>query len=198
MSSADAKTMMTIVAAPETPEIRDGLVRAVAVGGSFAAVLLAGAALVRFGLTAHGVAWAGAEILLVLIACVDLVTRRVPNRLTGPAAIAAVALRAAFVHSTLPWTIGAGAAAFAFFFVVALLARGGMGMGDVKLAGLIGLMLGKAALGALFVGILAGGLASLAVLIALRGKRGSSIAYAPYLCLGAAIAILAFGPPALV
>lgn len=189
---------MMIVAASETPEVRNGLERAVAVGGSFSAVLLAGAALVRFGLTAHGAVWAGVEILLVLIACVDLVTRRVPNRLTLPSAIAAVVLRAAFAHSTLPWALGAGVAAFAFFLVVALFARGGMGMGDVKLAGLIGILLGKATLGALFVGILAGGLASLVVLIAIRGKRGSTIAYAPYLCLGAAIAILAFGPSALV
>ena len=174
------------------------MMRPVAVGGSFIAVLLAGAALIRFGVTAHGVMWAGAEILLVVIACVDLVTRRVPNRIIAPAAVAVVVVRAAFVHSSVPWALAAAAAAFAFFFVVAILARGGMGMGDVKLAGLIGLLLGKASLGALFVGILAGGVASMIVLIALRGKRGSSIAYAPYLCLGAAIAILAFGPPALV
>jgi leader peptidase (prepilin peptidase)/N-methyltransferase len=189
---------MTLVATPETPEIRKGFVRPVAVGGSFAGVLLAGAALVRFGLTAHGFVWAAAELLLVFLACYDLVTRRVPNRLTLPAAVAAVVLRAAFVPSSLPWALGAGAAAFAFFLLVAILTRGGMGMGDVKLAGLIGLLLGKAALSALFLGILAGGLASLAVLLAGRRGRGYAIAYAPYLCLGAGIAILAFGPPALV
>ena len=70
-------------------------------------------------------------------------------------------------------------------------------MGDVKLAGLIGLLLGTAALPALFVGVVAAGAASLVVLASSR-KRGRTIAYAPYLCFGAAIAILAFGPPALV
>lgn len=189
---------MTVVAAPETPGVRAGFVRAVAVGGSFAGALLAGAALVHSGVTAHGLLWAAAQILLVFLACFDLVTRRVPNRVTVPAAIAVVVLRAAFVPSSLPAALGAGAGAFAFFLLVAALSRGGMGIGDVKLAGLIGLLLGKAALAALIVGILAGGLASLAVLLAHRGVRGRAIAYAPYLCLGAAIAILAFGPPALV
>lgn len=189
---------MTLVAAPEDPEVRAGFATAVAVGGSFAGALLAGAALVRFGLTAHGLLWAAAEVLLVFLGCFDLVTRRVPNRLTVPAAVAVVVLRAAFVPSSLPEALGAGAAAFAFFLLVAILTRGGMGMGDVKLAALIGLLLGKEALAALIVGILAGGLASLAVLLARRGERGHAIAYAPYLCLGAAIGILAFNPHALV
>jgi Flp pilus assembly protein protease CpaA len=189
---------MTLVAARENPEVRAGLVTAVAVGGSFAGVLLAGAALVRFGVTAHGLVWAAAEMLLVFLACFDLVTRRVPNRLTVPAAVAVIVLRAAFVPSTLPEALGAAAAAFAFFLLVAVLTRGGMGMGDVKLAALIGLLLGTEALAALIVGILAGGVASLAVLLAWRGGRGHTIAYAPYLCFGAAIAILAFNPHALV
>src|ERR1700688_4162291 len=107
--------MMTLVAAPETPEVRTGFVRAVAVGGSFAGALLAGAALVRFGATAHGVLWAAAQVMLVFLACFDLVTRRVPNRVTVPAAVAIVLLRAAFVPSSLPEALGAGAAAFAFF-----------------------------------------------------------------------------------
>jgi leader peptidase (prepilin peptidase)/N-methyltransferase len=188
---------MMLVVVPEIPEVRPGFVRGVAVGGSFAGALFAGAALVRFGATAHGAVWAAAEIMLVFLACFDLVTRRVPNRVTIPAALVVVVLRAAVVPSSLPGALGAGAAAFTFFLFVVVLTRGGMGMGDVKLAGLIGLMLGKAALGALFVGIVAGGLASLAVLLARRGGRGRVIAYAPYLCLGAAIGILAFAPPAL-
>jgi len=197
-SSTDGTAKMTLVAAPEDPEFRTRFVTAVAVGGSFAGVLLAGAALVRFGVTAHGGLWAVAETFLVLLACIDLATRRVPNRLTVPAAVAVVVLRAAFVPSSLPEALGAGVAAFAFFLLVAILTRGGMGMGDVKLAALIGLLLGTEALAALIVGILAGGLASLVVLLARRGERGYAIAYAPYLCLGAAIGILAFNPHALV
>jgi leader peptidase (prepilin peptidase) / N-methyltransferase len=186
------------VAEPEALEPRGAYARVVPVAGSFAAVLVAGATLVRFGPTAHGVVWAAAQVLLVVLACFDVLTRRIPNRMTVPAAIAVVVLRTVFVPSTLPGALGAGAAAFAFFLLVAMLTRGGMGMGDVKLAGLIGLLLGAAALPALMVGMVAGGLASLAVLVASRSGRGKAIAYAPYLCLGAALGILAFSPPALV
>jgi leader peptidase (prepilin peptidase) / N-methyltransferase len=197
-SSVDGTAKMTVVATPEESGLRTGFLTAVAVGGSFGGVLLAGAALVRFGVTAHGVLWAAAEILLVVLASIDLATRRVPNRVTVPAAVAVVVLRAAFVPSSLPEALGAGAAAFAFFLLVAVLTRGGMGMGDVKLAALIGLLLGRAALPALLLGIVAGGLASLVVIVARRGGRGYTLAYAPYLCLGAAIAIVAFNPHALV
>jgi leader peptidase (prepilin peptidase) / N-methyltransferase len=186
------------MAAAEHSEARAGFVRAVAVGGSFAGVLLAGAALVRFGVTAHGLLWVVAEILLVFLACFDLATRRVPNWVTIPAAVTVVVLRGAFVLPSLPEALGAGAAAFAFFLLVAVLSRGGMGMGDIKLAALIGLLLGRAALPALLLGIVVGGLASLVVIVARRGGRGHTIAYAPYLCLGAGIAILAFNPHALV
>jgi prepilin signal peptidase PulO-like enzyme (type II secretory pathway) len=168
------------------------------VAGSFCAVLLAGATGVRFGGSAEGVLWASAQVLLVCLACVDLATRRVPNRVLLPAAIAVVVLRAGFAPSVLPETLAAAAAAFGFFLLVVVVTRGGMGMGDVKLAALIGLLLGKAALPALLIGIVAGGVASLVVLVRRRGGRGQTIAYAPYLCLGAALAILAFSVPELV
>ena len=118
--------------------------RTVAPVGSVAAVLLVGATLVRFGISLQGLLWAAAQLLLAFVACFDLVTRRVPNRVIIPAATAAFVLRAAFAASSLPEALAAGAIAFAFFLVVAVVTRGGMGMGDVKLASLIGLFLGKA------------------------------------------------------
>ncbi len=166
--------------------------------GSFCAVLLAGGAVIRFHGSVQGWLWAVAEVLLVFVACFDLATRRVPNRVTIPAAIALVVLRAAFAPSALPATLVAGAAAFAFFLLVFMLTRGGIRMGDGKLAALAGLPLGKAALPALLIGTIAGGFASLLVLLARRGTRGQTIAYAPYLCFGAALAILAFKLPELV
>ena len=172
--------------------------RGLIVAGSLCAMLLVGATLARYGINTRGGLWAAAQLVLTFVACFDLATRRVPNRVTLPAAAAVLVLRTAFAPSTLPEALVAAAAAFGFFLLVAVLTRGGMGMGDVKLAGLVGLALGKASVSALFIGIVAGGLASLAVLMARRGGRGSTIAYAPYLCLGAALAILAFSPPALV
>jgi leader peptidase (prepilin peptidase) / N-methyltransferase len=117
---------------------------------------------------------------------------------TAPAAVLTVALRAAFATSSLVETLVAGGIAFAAFLLVAVVTRGGFGMGDVKLAGLLGLLLGRAALPGLFVGIVAGGIASAVSLLAHRGERGRTIAYGPYLCLGGAVAVLAFAVPPLV
>ena len=70
--------------------------------------------------------------------------------------------------------------------MVYLLSRGHLGMGDVKLAGLIGLMLGyPAVINALVVGILLGAGAALILLATRRANRKSTMAYAPYLALGA-------------
>jgi leader peptidase (prepilin peptidase) / N-methyltransferase len=102
----------------------------------------------------------------------------------------------AFERSELVEILIAGAGAFAFFLILALLTRGGLGMGDVKLAGLLGLLLGTAVAPALFVGTLAGGVAS-AALLARGRKRGTTLAYGPYLCLGGAVAVLALHLPRL-
>jgi leader peptidase (prepilin peptidase)/N-methyltransferase len=172
--------------------------RLLAVEAPATAAVFAAAALARFGLTATGLTWAAAELLLVFLAAFDIATRRVPNRITLPTAIVVVILRAALAHSALVETLAAGAIAFAVFLVIAVVARGGLGMGDVKLAGLIGLLLGTGALPALFLGVIVGGVASAAVLLTHRGERGRAIAYAPYLCFGGAVAIVAFIVPPLV
>ena len=67
-----------------------------------------------------------------------------------------------------------------------------MGAGDVKLAGVIGLMLGfPAAITALVIGIFLGGAAAIILLITHRAGRKSTFAYAPYLALGALVMLLA-------
>jgi leader peptidase (prepilin peptidase)/N-methyltransferase len=188
---------------PETdetpaPRLSPAQLRLLVVAAAATAGALVAAALARFGATANGAAWAAAELLLVFLAAFDIATRRVPNRVTAPAAIVAIVLRLAFVHSALVEMFVAGAAAFAVFLLLAVISRGGFGMGDVKLAGLLGLLLGKAAVAALFLGVIVGGIASAAVLVTHRGQRGRTIAYAPYLCFGGAIAIVAFAVPRLI
>jgi leader peptidase (prepilin peptidase) / N-methyltransferase len=180
------------------PRLSRTQLRVLVVVASALAGALAVAALARFGITANGVAWAAAELLLVFLAAFDIATRRVPNRVTAPAAIIVILLRLAFVHSALVEMAVAGAAAFAVSFLLAVFVRGGLGMGDVKLTGLLGLLLGTAAVPALFLGVIAGGVGSAAVMVTHRGERGRTIAYAPYLCFGGAIAILAFSVPPLV
>ncbi|MEZ4706241.1 MAG: A24 family peptidase [Caldilineaceae bacterium] len=83
-----------------------------------------------------------------------------------------------------------GAAGFALFLALAIAWPGGMGMGDVKLAGVIGLATGiSGVLVALFIGILSGGIAAIAILLFTRMRNNATMAYAPYLVFGAWIAL---------
>jgi leader peptidase (prepilin peptidase)/N-methyltransferase len=157
---------------------------------------LAAATLTRYGLSANGFAWSAVQVVLVGIAGYDVATRRIPNVVTVPVALGAVLLRAAFVRSSLAEVVVAGVAAFAVFFVLAMVLRGGIGMGDVKLAGMLGFLLGRAVFGALAIGILTGGLFAAVVLARSRSRR-ATMAYGPYLCFGGAVAIIAFHVPRL-
>jgi prepilin signal peptidase PulO-like enzyme (type II secretory pathway) len=124
------------------------------------------------------------------IAVIDLEHRRVLNlMLLG--ALPFVLLGHLFTDSpTFANALLAGALGFALFGVMAVALSGGMGMGDAKLAGVIGLMLGLSATWfALFVGVMAGGLASLIILLRNRFRRRQTMAYAPYLVLGTWVAL---------
>jgi leader peptidase (prepilin peptidase)/N-methyltransferase len=109
-----------------------------------------------------------------------------------------VVARAVAERSHLAESVVAGLAVFGVALLLANLAHGGLGMGDVKLAGALGFVLGKVVLLALALGTGAGAIAAVAVL-ARRGAagRGTTIAYGPYLALGGALGILLFAPPPL-
>ena len=160
-------------------------------------VLASVGTLVVQGVSASSLAWVGALLVLAFVAAYDLATRRIPNVVIAPAAILVVGARAIFERASLQACLVAGAVCFAMFLAVALVGRGALGMGDVKLAGVLGLLLGGAAVAAVLVGTLAGGVAAAAIVVH-SGDRRTTFAYGPYLCLGAAAAILAFHPPALV
>jgi leader peptidase (prepilin peptidase) / N-methyltransferase len=168
--------------------------------------IAAGVAAVLVALTfvaAHPVAnaalYAVVQVLLVTVAAVDLATRRIPNGLVAALAAIALVSRAAAERSVLVESVVTGFAVCAVALLLAYLARGGLGMGDVKLAGALGLVLGKVVFLALVVGTLGGAVAAIAILIR-RGAAGrrATIAYGPYLALGAALAVLLFDPPPLV
>ena len=93
---------------------------------------------------------------LVPMALIDLEHRIIPNKLTGPAAIAAVVIGLALDPGGEPERLIAGAAGGGFFLLAALAAPGGMGMGDVKLAGVLGLFLGAAVAPALLIALITG------------------------------------------
>jgi leader peptidase (prepilin peptidase)/N-methyltransferase len=147
--------------------------------------------------TAAGIALSVALILvLVPAALIDFEHRIIPNRLTGAGALLALALGVALDPAGEPARLIAGAAAGGFFLLAALAYPRGMGMGDVKLAGVMGLFLGSAVapaiLSALFSGVLAGG-----VIIARRGAsagRKTAVPFGPFLALGGIVAIFAGQP----
>jgi len=159
--------------------------------------VLAVATFVLRGHDANAALWAVVQLGLVAIAAIDLATRRIPNVLTLAVAAGAVALRLAFERGEVVEVVVAGAVCFVAFLLLAIVARGGFGMGDVKLAGVLGLLLGREVVPALLIGTVCGAVAAL--LAARRaGSRKATLAYGPYLCLGAAVVILVTTPPALV
>jgi leader peptidase (prepilin peptidase)/N-methyltransferase len=161
------------------------------------AAALAVVTFVYLGHDADSALWAVAQIVLVVLAAYDVESRRLPNLITLPAAAAAIALRTLFERSALVEILIAGFVSFAVFFALAALLRGGLGMGDVKLAGMLGFLLGRAVLPALAVGVIAGGIWGGILLATGRADRRTAIAYGPFLALGGALAILFSNPPAL-
>jgi prepilin signal peptidase PulO-like enzyme (type II secretory pathway) len=144
---------------------------------------------VWLGLSWNLYAYAGSYAFLLLIAIIDLKYRLVLNVIIYPATAAVVFLG----HSTLSLLLG-GILAFMLFALTAWLKPGDMGGGDIKLATLMGFAFGfPEVLWALMVGILSGGLVALFLLQTRRGDRQTGMAYAPFLCLGAMVALL-FNP----
>jgi leader peptidase (prepilin peptidase)/N-methyltransferase len=130
---------------------------------------------------------------LVALTLVDLETRLLPNKLTLPAAVTAVVLGLLVDASGEPERLLAGAVAGGFFLVVALAYPRGMGLGDVKLAAVLGLFLGREVAAALLVGLAAGAVVGVVVM---RRKgvaegRKTAIPFGPFLALGAVAALLA-------
>jgi leader peptidase (prepilin peptidase)/N-methyltransferase len=129
--------------------------------------------------------------LLIAVAGVDIDHRIVPNRLVAPAAVSALALTPVVSLDRVPEMLIAAAAAFSFLLLAALAYPGGMGMGDVKLAGVMGLFLGIAVIPALLVAFAAGSVVGVAMVVrhgAAARKRG--VPFAPFLALGGFVALL--------
>ena len=133
--------------------------------------------------------------VLVPIALIDLDVRTIPNKLTGPAAVAAIAIGAALRPSWLPEQLIAGAAAAGFLLAFALVYPKGMGMGDVKLAGVLGLFLGRSVAVAILAAVLIGTVVGVAVMarVGVGEGRKTAVPFGPFLAIGGVIGLLA-GP----
>jgi leader peptidase (prepilin peptidase)/N-methyltransferase len=156
------------------------------------ALLIAGCAL-KFGFTAETLIAAFFCAALVAITVTDFERFVIPNKIVLPAA--AVVLVAQTVRDLSPeWAIAAAGAAL-FLFTAALVYPAGMGMGDVKLALLLGAMLGRNVVIAMAVGMVSALVPSI-VLLARHGAaaRKMKIPFGPFLALGGVVALFAGKP----
>jgi leader peptidase (prepilin peptidase)/N-methyltransferase len=151
------------------------------------ALLFAGCAL-AFGLTVRGAVSAFFCAVLVAVSAIDFEHHIIPNRIVLPAAVVVLAANTARDLSP-EWALAALAAS-GFLFAAALAYPAGMGMGDVKLALLMGAALGRTVSVALMVGMLAALVPSF-VLIARHGSkaRKMGIPFGPFLAIGSVVAL---------
>jgi leader peptidase (prepilin peptidase)/N-methyltransferase len=133
--------------------------------------------------------------ILVPVALIDLDRRIIPNKITGPAGLAAIAIGLALNPSRVPEQLIAGAAAGGFLLLFALAYPRGMGMGDVKLAAVLGLFLGREVGVAVLSGVLAGAVIGTVVMARVGVKEGrkTAVPFGPFLALGGVVGLLA-GP----
>jgi leader peptidase (prepilin peptidase)/N-methyltransferase len=154
-----------------------------------AAAALAG--VLRLGATSDAVMAASVLAVLAVIAAVDLRWRVVPNMILGPATAAVLAWHLAFAPGhALEWIV-AVVGAPVVLLLPSLVRPGAIGMGDVKLAGLLGAALGAAVLPALMLGFLA--VVPVAVVLLVRGGASAPrtmIPFAPFMAFGAAVMLL--------
>lgn len=156
------------------------------------AALCIGAVLVH-----HSAAEIALSVALILIvvpaALIDLEYRIIPNKLTALGAVSAIVIGLALDPAGEPERLIAGAAAGGFLLLAALAYPGGMGMGDVKLAAVIGLFLGRAVAPAILVALIAGVLVGVAIIAgngAAEGRK-TAVPFGPFLALGALVGVFA-------
>ena len=134
---------------------------------------------------------AGFGAVFVVLAAHDIVYRVIPNRVVYPAGLLALALSWAWEGRGPVDALIGGAVAFAGLALLRWLTRGGLGGGDLKMAGAVGLVVGYSNLVlASSVTVLAGGVSAIALLAIGRLYRGSSMAYGPFIALGGLVALL--------
>jgi leader peptidase (prepilin peptidase)/N-methyltransferase len=158
------------------------------------AVMLAVLALAVLGPSAHGIIGACFVAILVVLAAIDIEYRVIPNRIVLPAAaLVLVAQLAFYPDNALEWVVGSLGAAV-FLLIPLLIFPSGMGLGDVKLALLIGAMLGLDVIPALLIGFLSLWPVGL-YLIATQGwsARKAKVPLGPSLAFGAIVVLLLSG-----
>lgn len=154
---------------------------------------------VAVGVNAALPAYAGFVAMLVVVAEIDTRELRIPNAVLAPAALASVPLLALATTAGIPGAslarAGLGALALgAFFLVLKLASPASLGTGDVKLSPIIGAYLGFLGWSTWTTGLLAtfasNAAVGVAILVLRRGGRSTHLPFAPFMGLGAVVAIV--------
>jgi leader peptidase (prepilin peptidase)/N-methyltransferase len=157
---------------------------------------------IRFGLDPVLPAYLYLAAVGLALALIDLDCKRLPDALTLPSypVLAGLLALAALLGSDSGELVRAllgGLAMYAFYFALCFAYPAGMGFGDVKLAGVLGMATAWLGWGAwtvgLFLGFLAGGLFGVGLIVARRGGRKTAVPFGPFMLLGVLVAVLA-GP----
>jgi leader peptidase (prepilin peptidase)/N-methyltransferase len=152
--------------------------------------LIAVLCVLRFGAQPYALLAFGVLVILIAVALIDYVTMEIPDSLSVVIALLAVA--AIWLHDDVALSsraIGLFAVSLPML-LLALVINGAFGGGDIKLMAAAGLFLGwQCVLLAFFIAALFGGGYSIFLLFSGRAKRGTRIAFGPYLCLGLAVSV---------
>jgi leader peptidase (prepilin peptidase) / N-methyltransferase len=154
--------------------------------------------LLKFGPSWHLPVYAFLFSSLIVVTFIDLSHQIVPDRITLPgivvgAVAAATVLPAGLVNALIGIVLGGG-----LFYLVAILSRGGMGGGDIKLIAMIGAFLGwRDVLLTIFIAALTGSIVGVYLMIVLGKDRKYPVPFGPFLALGAIVSLY-WGPEILV
>ena len=157
----------------------------------------------RFGLNWELPAYLYFAAVGIALAAIDLDTKRLPNVLTLPSYVVGGGLLLLPALIDGRWgdyvrALAGAAVLFAFYFILAFIYPAGMGFGDVKLAGVIGLYLGWLGWGALvvggFLGFLLGAVIGVALMVGGRAGRRTALPFGPFMLAGALLAIFIAEP----
>jgi leader peptidase (prepilin peptidase)/N-methyltransferase len=182
------------VAAEAVPVARAAgraLSRRAGVGAAVIGAVVVVLCFARFGVSGHAFVGAFFGAVLVYLAAFDLEYRLIPNRVVLPAAAIVLAAQIAlYPGHSVEW-IAAAVGTAAFFLATLLVYPPGLGMGDVKLALLLGAALGTNVVGAVLVGTLAAAFFGVALVFRQGGAaRKQAIAFGPFLAFGGLITLL--------
>jgi leader peptidase (prepilin peptidase)/N-methyltransferase len=166
---------------------RPGRLRPAVAIATFTLVVVA---LVQFGPSGRALGSAFLLCVVAALAVVDLEQRRIPNRIVLPAIAAVLAAQIVLDPRGTPQLIAIALASGLFFCLPLLVSPSGVGMGDVKLAVLLGAALGQAVVLAIAVAVATAFVVAVALLVRDGATaRKSAIAFGPFLAVGAAVAI---------